>query len=86
VLQLLEQDPKLRFTIEGHTDNQGGANINGPLAKCRAEAVKTWLVKQGIDASRLMSAGLGDTKPIDTNSTAEGRANNRRVEFARIQP
>ncbi len=49
-------------------------------------AVKEWLIKQGIDPSRLTSKGFGDTKPIDTNSTAEGRANNRRVEFARIQP
>ncbi|HYK91306.1 MAG TPA: OmpA family protein [Acidobacteriota bacterium] len=86
ILQLLQGDPKLRFAIEGHTDNQGGPNINGPLSERRAAAVKTWLVQQGIDASRLTSKGFGDSKPIDTNATAEGRANNRRVEFARIQP
>jgi OOP family OmpA-OmpF porin len=86
ILQLLQDDPKLRFAIEGHTDNQGGPNINGPLSERRAAAVKAWLVKQGINPSRLTSKGFGDTKPIDTNSTAEGRANNRRVEFARIQP
>jgi OOP family OmpA-OmpF porin len=84
ILQLLQQDPKLRLAIEGHTDNQGGPNINGPLSERRAAAVKAWLVGQGIDPSRLTSKGFGDTKPIDTNTTAEGRANNRRVEFARI--
>lgn len=85
ILQLMQQDPGLRFVVEGHTDNQGGPQINGPLSERRAAAVKAWLVKQGIDAARLTPKGFGDTKPIDTNSTAEGRANNRRVEFARIQ-
>ena len=84
ILQLLQEDPNLRLAIEGHTDSQGGPSINGPLSERRAEAVKAWLVGQGIDASRLTTKGFGDTKPIDTNSTAEGRANNRRVEFARI--
>lgn len=84
ILQLLQEDSKLRLAIEGHTDSQGGPSINGPLSERRAEAVKAWLVAQGIDPSRLTAKGFGDTKPIDTNSTAEGRANNRRVEFARI--
>jgi outer membrane protein OmpA-like peptidoglycan-associated protein/curli biogenesis system outer membrane secretion channel CsgG len=84
ILQLLQEDPNLRLAIEGHTDSQGGPSINGPLSERRAEAVKAWLVGQGIDASRLTTKGFGDTKPMDTNSTAEGRANNRRVEFARI--
>jgi len=83
IFQLMQEDPKLRFGIEGHTDNQGGPGVNGPLSERRAAAVKAWLVKQGIDSSRLTSKGLGDTKPIDTNTTAEGRANNRRVEFVR---
>jgi outer membrane protein OmpA-like peptidoglycan-associated protein len=86
ILQLMQEDPKLRFAVEGHTDNQGGPQINGPLSERRAAAVKAWLVKQGIGPSRLTPKGFGDTKPIDTNSTAEGRANNRRVEFARIEP
>jgi len=86
IFQILQEDPNLRLAVEGHTDNQGGPQINGPLSERRAAAVKAWLVKQGIDPSRLTSKGFGDTKPIDTNSTAEGRANNRRVEFARIEP
>jgi len=85
ILQLMQEDPKLRFAVEGHTDNQGGPGINRPLSERRAAAVKAWLVKQGIDPSRLTSKGFGDTKPIDTNTTAEGRANNRRVEFAKIE-
>ena len=84
ILALLNEDPGLRFAIEGHTDDQGGPKVNGPLSERRAAAVKAWLVKQGIDAGRLTSKGIGQSKPIDTNDTAEGRANNRRVEFAKI--
>jgi outer membrane protein OmpA-like peptidoglycan-associated protein len=84
ILALLKEDPGLRFAIEGHTDDQGGPKVNGPLSERRAAAVKAWLVKQGIDAGRLTSKGLGQSKPIDSNETAEGRANNRRVEFVKI--
>jgi outer membrane protein OmpA-like peptidoglycan-associated protein len=84
ILALLNEDPGLKFAIEGHTDDQGGPKVNGPLSERRAAAVKAWLVNQGIDASRLTSKGLGQSKSIDTNDTAEGRANNRRVEFVRI--
>jgi len=84
ILSLMNDDPELRFSIEGHTDNQGGKGINGPLSERRAAAVMSWLEGKGVDASRLKSAGFGDTKPLDSNRTAEGRANNRRVEFARF--
>ncbi len=84
VLALLQEDPGLRFAIEGHTDDQGGPQVNGPLSQRRAEAVKGWLVRQGVDASRLTASGLGATRPVDTNATAEGRANNRRVEFVKL--
>jgi len=84
ILALLNEDPGLRFAIEGHTDDQGGPKVNGPLSEKRAEAVKAWLVKQGIAAGRLTSKGLGQSKPLDTNDTAEGRANNRRVEFVKV--
>jgi outer membrane protein OmpA-like peptidoglycan-associated protein len=86
VLQVLQDDPALRFRIEGHTDDQGGAKVNGPLSERRAAAVKTWLVAQGVDAKRLEPQGLGATKPMDSNATQEGRANNRRVEFVRLGP
>jgi len=84
ILALLQEDASLRFAIEGHTDNQGGPGVNGPLSERRAAAVKAWLVRQGIDGARLSPKGLGQSKPIDSNDTAEGRANNRRVEFVRI--
>jgi len=84
VLALLTDDASLRFRIEGHTDDQGGPKVNGPLSERRAAAVRTWLVKQGIDEKRLVSKGLGATKAIDTNDSAEGRANNRRVEFVKV--
>jgi OmpA-OmpF porin, OOP family len=84
ILALLNEDPALKFSIEGHTDDQGGPKVNGPLSEKRAAAVKGWLVKQGIDAGRLTSKGLGQSKPIDSNDTAEGRANNRRVEFVKL--
>ena len=84
VLQVIEGDPALKFRIEGHTDDQGGPKVNGPLSEKRAAAVKAWLVKQGVDAGRLTALGLGATKPLQANSTAEGRANNRRVEFVKL--
>ena len=81
---LLAEDSKLRFRVEGHTDDQGGLKVNGPLSERRAAAVKAWLVKQGVAEARLEAKGLGATKPIDKNETAEGRANNRRVEFVKL--
>jgi OmpA-OmpF porin, OOP family len=81
---LLVDDPALRFSIEGHTDSVGGPKLNGPLSERRAAAVRAWLVKQGVAEKRLQAKGFGATKAIDTNDTAEGRANNRRVEFVKI--
>ncbi|MBI5420621.1 MAG: OmpA family protein [Deltaproteobacteria bacterium] len=81
---LLDDAPSLRFSIEGHTDNQGGTAVNQPLSERRAEAVKAWFVGRGIAAERLTIRGWGQTQPLDANDTAEGRANNRRVEFVRV--
>jgi outer membrane protein OmpA-like peptidoglycan-associated protein len=84
ILGLLQADAKLRFAVEGHTDDQGGKAINQPLSERRAAAVVAWLVSKGIAPDRLGAKGFGDSKPIDKNTTAEGRANNRRVEFVKF--
>jgi OOP family OmpA-OmpF porin len=84
ILAILKESPALKFSIEGHTDNQGTKKVNEPLSERRAKSVRTWLTGKGISPSRLESKGWGDAKPIDTNDTAEGRANNRRVEFIKI--
>ena len=84
ILAVLNDNPDLKFSIEGHTDNQGNKAINQPLSEKRAAAVKTWLAGKGIEETRLKTKGFGDGKPIDTNGTPEGRANNRRVEFVKF--
>jgi len=84
ILALLNDDRALAFSIEGHTDDQGSASVNGPLSERRAASVKAWLVKQGVESTRLTTKGFGDTCPLDKSRTQEGRANNRRVEFVRV--
>lgn len=79
--ELLKKKPAYRLTIDGHTDNQGGASMNMKLSQNRAKAAKDYLIKKGVDASRIISTGYGLTRPVATNATAEGRQKNRRVEF-----
>ncbi|MCH7772081.1 MAG: OmpA family protein [Bacteroidetes bacterium] len=78
------EHPDLNFRIEGHTDSDGDESFNQKLSEDRAAAVKVMLVKLGIDGSRLESKGWGESKPVSDNSTPEGKANNRRVEFVKI--
>ena len=82
--KLLVADPALKLSIEGHTDNTGGADHNRELAAARARSVLGALVGLGVDSSRLASKGFGPDKPIADNSTDAGRAKNRRVELVKI--
>jgi OmpA-OmpF porin, OOP family len=83
VVKLMQDNPDLKFEVDGHTDNTGTAAHNLVLSQQRATAVMAQLVTMGIDASRLSSKGFGDTKPLADNSTLDGKANNRRVEFVK---
>ena len=79
--ELLDAHPRMTIELRGHTDNQGTASYNLRLSQARAEAVAGYLVRQGISHSRVAAVGLGETQPIDTNETPEGRSRNRRVEY-----
>jgi OOP family OmpA-OmpF porin len=81
VVKTLENNPSVRVVVEGHTDSVGSDRYNLKLSERRAEAVKAYLVRQGIDASRIATRGLGKSKPQASNATAEGRAKNRRAEI-----
>ncbi len=81
VAQALRDIPGIQVRIEGHTDSRGAAGYNLKLSRGRAASVRTYLVGQGIDPSRMTSEGYGEDRPIEDNRTAEGRAANRRVEF-----
>ena len=81
VTRVMKEQPSLRVSVDGHTDSVGGDVYNQKLSERRAEAVKAYLVRQGIDASRIDTKGLGESKPTASNSTAAGRAENRRVEI-----
>lgn len=81
VITFLESNETIRLEISGHTDNTGSLKINTKLSEDRAKAVVDYLVSQGIDKTRLESKGYAFTQPIAPNDTAEGREQNRRVEF-----
>jgi OOP family OmpA-OmpF porin len=81
VVDFLKQNPKVEIEIAGHTDSKGSDDYNLNLSQGRSQSVVNYLIGQGIDAGRLSAHGYGETKPIDTNDTEEGRASNRRVEF-----
>ncbi len=81
LVRILTQNPALRLEIQGHTDNVGAAAFNQQLSEKRARAVMTYLTENGIDAKRLSAKGYGLSRPAATNTTARGRAINRRVEL-----
>jgi len=67
--------------IDGHTDNTGDAASNMALSQQRADAVRVYLIQQGVDGNMIVAKGFGDTMPIATNDTDEGKFKNRRIEF-----
>jgi len=81
--EMLKQNPDLKVSIEGHTDNVGNEKSNQTLSESRAKSVMTALVSKGINASRLKSKGWGQTKPVADNNTEDGKAKNRRVEIVK---
>jgi outer membrane protein OmpA-like peptidoglycan-associated protein len=80
-----DQDPDSKILVEGYTDSQGSASFNQDLSQRRADSVRAYLVSHGISSDRVTAQGLGLTAPVADNSSAEGRANNRRVEIV-VQP
>ena len=86
IAAFLESRSEMNLLVEGHTDNAGVFQANITLSKERAEAVKAYLVERhGIDANRLETIGLGQTQPVASNDTPEGRAENRRVALVRMR-
>ncbi|NVB78395.1 MAG: OmpA family protein [Kofleriaceae bacterium] len=84
--QLLADHPKLSIEIAGHTSSEGNADRNLSLSIARANAVKQYLVKRGIDPERIVTVGHGSEQPIADNTTDEGRRENRRIEFRVLTP
>ena len=83
IAKLMKENPNLAFEVQGHCDATGSDKVNDPLSQKRAEAIVAALVEEGIAESRLSPVGKGSHEPIASNSTDEGRARNRRVEFVK---
>jgi outer membrane protein OmpA-like peptidoglycan-associated protein len=84
IAKLMKEHPDVNFSIEGHTDGDGEEAFNQKLSEQRAAAVRTELVSLGINESRLQTKGWGESIPVDSSASPEGKANNRRVEFVKI--
>jgi outer membrane protein OmpA-like peptidoglycan-associated protein len=85
VVEVLNEYPEIEIEIQGHTDSQGSDSYNLDLSQRRANSVRAYLLQKGIAASRISAVGYGESIPRATNDTAEGRAQNRRVEFLRLK-
>lgn len=84
IVQLMNENPDLKFSVEGHTDSTGNPTSNQTLSEQRSQAIVAKLVELGIAQDRLTAVGKGQNNPIADNSTDEGRAKNRRVEFVKM--
>jgi outer membrane protein OmpA-like peptidoglycan-associated protein len=85
ITKILKEYPYSMFIVEGNADSEGTNEMNQTLSENRAMAVRNYLVENGIQADRLQTIGFGETKPVSTNRTARGKAQNRRVEFSLIK-
>ncbi|MFA5911901.1 MAG: OmpA family protein [Vicinamibacterales bacterium] len=85
IARILLSNNEINMQINGYTDNTGNAASNRKMSLNRAKEVTAYLVSQGVDSKRLLPQGFGPTNPIASNKTEEGRAKNRRVEFARVK-
>jgi OOP family OmpA-OmpF porin len=86
VAQVMKEHPEVaKIRIEGHTDSDGTNKYNKDLSNRRAKAVMEYILKAGVDESRMVSEGFGEDRPIASNDTDEGKAQNRRVEFNIIE-
>ncbi|HAB27535.1 MAG: cell envelope biogenesis protein OmpA [Xanthomarina sp.] len=81
IIGILKEYPNAKFNIEGHTDSVGSEALNMKLSKERASSVMNYLISNGVASNRLTHEGYGESRPIDSNKTRAGRANNRRVEI-----
>lgn len=81
IAELINEYPSIKVSVEGHTDNTGNAEFNQILSQKRAEAVVEYLLAKGVSENKISAIGYGDTKPVDSNDTEEGKAKNRRVEL-----
>lgn len=86
LLQMIKNSPTMKVQISGHTDSHGPEEYNLSLSRRRAEAVRSILIKGGADPDRITAVGYGETKPMDSNDTMEGRRLNRRIEFTILEP
>jgi outer membrane protein OmpA-like peptidoglycan-associated protein len=88
IVDALKEQGNKKLLIEGHTDGQGSDSYNLDLSKRRADAVASYLASNGVSRDKITTAGLGESRPIASNDTQEGRANNRRVEITveRLEP
>ena len=77
----LQKNPDLKVVLEGHTDERGSKEYNFALGDLRAGAVKSFLIRQGIESPRLIAVSYGNERPIDKSKTEKGREKNRRVHF-----
>ncbi|MGI9549723.1 MAG: OmpA family protein [Aurantibacter sp.] len=85
IIRILAEYPNSKFTVEGHTDSQGGEATNQALSEKRANSVRDFLIAEGVAADRLTAVGYGEAKPIAPNNTRAGRAQNRRTEINLIK-